>query len=65
MNVRLAVQLLSDSVGKILKEYYPESMHATAVLCENMDRFFDSLNVRNQVEGVKKQKQFLLPYRSQ
>eukprot|EP00795_Rhopilema_esculentum_P010443 gene10443-19147_t len=59
MNVRLAVQLLSDSVGKILKE----SMHATAVLCENMDRFFDSLNVRNQVEGVKKRKQFLLPYR--
>ena len=33
MNVRLAVQLLSYSVGKILKEYYPESMHATAVLC--------------------------------
>eukprot|EP00794_Sanderia_malayensis_P015486 gene15486-17064_t len=38
MNVRLAVQLLSDSVAKVIKEYYPEEMHATADLCGNMDR---------------------------
>ncbi len=64
MNVRLAVQVLSQSVAKILKEYYPTSTHATSELCDNMDKFFDSLNVRSQNEGLYKRKPYLLPYRS-
>ena len=64
MNVRLAAQTLSSTVANILKEYYPAETHGTSQLCENMDKFFDCLNVRNQLEGVKKRKPFLLPYRS-
>ena len=64
MNVRLAVQVLSSTVSNILKEYYPESTHATSELCENMDKFFDSLNVRSLEEGVFKRKPYLLPFRS-
>jgi len=65
MNVRLAVQLLSGTVSKILKEYYPESMHATSELCGNMDRFFDILNSRNREEGVFKRNVFLLPFQTE
>ena len=64
MNARLAVQVLSSTVSKILKEYYPESTHATSELCDNMDKYFDSLNVRNLHEGVFKRKPFLLPFQS-
>ena len=64
MNVRLAVQVLSSSVLKVLKRLYPEAMHGTADLCIYMDNFFDCLNVRNQTEGILKRKEFLAPYRS-
>ena len=63
MNVRLATQTLSESVGKILYQRYPEA-HATAELCIKMDKFFDILNVRNETEGVRKRKIFLNPFRS-
>eukprot|EP00794_Sanderia_malayensis_P014505 gene14505-16014_t len=45
--------LESDSVAKVIKEYYPQDMYATADLCGNMDRFFDAFNVRNQLEAEK------------
>ena len=51
MNVRLATQVLSSSVANILFDYYPRQTHATAKLCQNMNKFFDFLNVRNQTEG--------------
>ena len=59
MNVRLAVQVLSESVSNILYEYYPDA-HGTAELCVYMDKFFDCLNVRNRKEGDHKRKDFLL-----
>ena len=62
MSVKLATQILSDSVSKILFEYYPEDTHATALLCKHMDSFFDIMNVRNRTEGVRKNKPFLRPY---
>ena len=62
MNVKLATQILSESVSKLLQEYYPADTHGTADLCLFMDRFFDCLNVRNQSEGLKKRKPFLQPY---
>ena len=63
MNVRLATQCLSESVGKILKSRYAGSS-ATAELCLNMDKFFDIMNIRNESEGVKKRKPFLNPFRN-
>ena len=63
MNVRLATQILSSSVSSVLYNYYPESMHGTAALCSFCDKFFDCLNVRNQLEGVYDRKEFMLPYR--
>ena len=64
MNVRLATQILSQSVANILYTYYPRETHATAELCEFMDKFFDCANTRNQTEGIRKRKDFLQPYRS-
>ena len=64
MNVRLAVQVLSESVSKILQEYYPQEFHGTAELCEKIDKFFNCLNVRNQKEGLVKCKPFLQPFQS-
>ena len=63
MNVRLATQCLSESVGNILRSRYAES-NATAELCLNMDNFFDIMNIRNESEGVKKRKPFLNPFRN-
>ena len=62
MNVKLATQILSESVSKLLQEYYPAGTHGTADLCLFMDRFFYYLNVRKQSEGLKKRKPFLQPY---
>ena len=62
MNVSFAVQVLSSTVPNVLRNYYGEETHGTAELCEYMDKFFDCLNVRNQIEGVKKRKSFLQPY---
>ena len=62
MNVRLAVQVLSESVSNILNDYYPDA-HGTAELCGYMDKFFDCLNVRNRKdEGDHKKKDFLVAY---
>ena len=62
MNVKLATQVLSSSVAKILQTYYPNDTAGTAKFCEMFDNFFDCLNVRCQLEGVKKRKPFLMPY---
>ena len=43
MNVRLATQILSNKVSIILKNYYPEEMHATAELCGMMNCFLIAL----------------------
>ena len=47
MRVRLATQVLSQSVANVLRNYYPADTHGTAELCEYMDKFFDCLNVRS------------------
>ena len=53
MNVRLEVQVLSKSVANISRNYYPCETRKTAEFCEMMYNFFDILNVRNSVEGIK------------
>ena len=53
MNVRLAAQVLSETTGKILKEYHSPDMHSTAEFCLQVDKFFDCLNVRSRISSVK------------
>ena len=64
MNVRLAAQTLSATTASVLKTYYGEDTSETALFCENMDNFFDALNMRNTSEGDRKRKNFLKPYRN-
>ena len=62
MNVKLATQTLSETVGKFLNRSYPKAC-ATVELCLQMDKFFDILNIRNETEGHKKRKPSLEPFR--
>ena len=62
MNVRLAAQVLSESVAKNMEEYRPPEALETAKFIGLMDRFFDCCNVRNTKEGEYKRKEFLKPY---
>ena len=45
MNVRLAAQILSATTASVLKTYHGEDTSETALFCENMDNFFDALNM--------------------
>ena len=62
MNVRLAAQVLSESVGNMLLQFGPPDAAETAHLCLLMDKFFDCCNVRNTQEYKTKKKPFLKPY---
>ena len=50
MNVRLATQVLSESVGKHLYTYHGPECHGTTDLCMMMDTFLDLLNIKNDIE---------------
>ena len=63
MRVRLAAQVLSESVGTVLNEFGPPEANGTAKFCL-LDKFFDCLNVRNTKEHSIKRKPFLNPYES-
>ena len=52
MIVRLATQVLSESVGNHLYTYHGHECHGTADLCM-MDKFFDLLNIKNEVQMTK------------
>eukprot|EP00794_Sanderia_malayensis_P002699 gene2699-3120_t len=65
MNVRLAAQVLSESVSQALQTFGPPEAGATALYCQMFDKFFDCLNVRNTSESVRKAKPFLQPYQSE
>ena len=62
MNVRLATQVLRESVFKALTAYGPPEAIDTAVFCRMFDNLFDCLNVKNTAEAVSKAKPFLKPY---
>ncbi|XP_014679242.1 PREDICTED: uncharacterized protein LOC106819095 isoform X2 [Priapulus caudatus] len=62
MNVKLAAQVLSYSVGTLLKASGRDDVLETAKFVLLMDRFFDCLNVRSVNEGKYKRKPDLLPY---
>ena len=65
MNVRLAAQVLSESVSQALQTFGPSKAGATATFCLMFDKFFDCLNVRNTTEHIRKAKPFLKPYESE
>ena len=62
MKVRLAAQVLSSSVAAVLRSFYSGDTSATADFCDNIDKFFDCLNVRSCHEHERKRKNFLKPY---
>ena len=64
MRVRLAAQILSNSVGICLNEFGPPEAVGTAKFCIMMDKFFDYLNVKNTKECILKQKPDLKSYPS-
>ena len=64
MNVRLAAQVLSDSLGNVLLSFCSPDSHGTANFCLMMDKLFDCMNVRNTSEHLLKTKPFLKPYKS-
>ena len=64
MRVKLADQVLSDTVGNVLAQFGPPEAAGTANFCLIMDKFLDCLNVRNTVEHELKRKSFPKPYDS-
>ena len=58
MNVKLAVRILSSSVGNILKEFGPPEASGTAEFCILMDTF----NVQSKEEQKIKRRPNLKPY---
>ena len=57
--VRLAAQVLSETVGSVLNSFGPADAAGTAKCCLMMDHFFDCLNVENTMEYKVMQKTFL------
>lgn len=64
MNVRLAAQVLSQSVGRVMQEYGQDESRETAQLILHMDQFFDCLNSRHLFEADHTRNPDLLPYRN-
>ena len=62
--VRLAAQVLSESVGSVLNSFGPADAVGTAKCCLMMDNLFVCLNVKNTMEYKVKQNPFLKPYTS-
>lgn len=63
MNVRLAVQTLSDTTARILKSEFPIGTFETSELCSKVNKFFDCLNARSQKECTLQLNENCAPYR--
>ena len=64
MNVKLAVQVLSSTVGNTMIQYGSPEFAETAKFCCTMDKFFDIVNSRNTTEYKTKSKPNLQPFYS-
>ena len=62
MNVRLAAQVLSNSVAVTMNLHGGEEAKETANFISLMNRFFDCLNARFRTEGIETRNDSLLPY---
>ena len=64
MNVKLAAQVLSSTVSKVLLHYGPLEAEGTAKFCSLMDKFFDIMNIRSLDAHKFDQKPNLAPFSS-
>ena len=62
MRVKLAVQVLSDSVAVALRQVMADEASETSKPCEIMNKFFDCLNVRSLTEHKTRNKPDVKPY---
>ena len=62
MNVKLAAQVLSSTVSKVLLKYGPPEAAGTAKFCSLMDMFFDIMNIRDINFHKFELKPSLLPF---
>ena len=62
MSVRLAAQVLSETLGNVLNQFVPLEAAGTAEFCLMRDTFFDRLNVRNTTEHELKRKPNIRQY---
>ncbi|XP_065645377.1 uncharacterized protein LOC136075866 [Hydra vulgaris] len=52
-NVKLAAQVLSSTVSKVLLHYGPPEAEGTAKFCALMYSFFDIMNIRNWLKSIE------------
>ncbi len=64
MKVKLATQVLSQSVAITLEEADDDDVLGTAEFCRMMNSFFDCTNVRSRTEHIHKKNEFIKPYTS-
>ena len=64
MNVKLAAQVLSSTVSKVLEERCSPEASGTAEFCSLMDTFFDIMNIRDTRSHEYKRKPALAPFSS-
>ena len=64
MRVKLATQVLSNSVAIALEESGKEDVQGTAQFCRMMNSFFDCTNVWSRMEHIHKKNEFIKPYMS-
>ena len=63
--VRLAAQVLSNTVVTALRRHYPNGEgEETAKFCEMVNKFFDCRNTRSTTEHTRKWNECLAPYSS-
>ncbi|XP_065649371.1 uncharacterized protein LOC136078177 [Hydra vulgaris] len=65
MTVKLATQILSQTVASVLKTFGTEEHKETASFCEKMDMFFDCVNNKSLEEHKINIKPFLQKYTDQ
>ena len=64
MNVRLAAQVLSTTVSKVMSNYRPADAAGTAEFCLIFDKFFDIINVSSTTALSRELKPFNAPFSS-
>ena len=64
MNARLVAQTFSATTASVSRTHYGDDASKTALCCENIDNFFDALNVKDTSSGDQKRKNSLKPYRN-
>ena len=62
MKVKLAVQVLSDSMAVALRQLVGDEASETIKLCEMVNKFFDCMNVRSVTEHRHKNNANVKPY---